>query len=427
MLNWRADRRLARVTTNDQLRTCDVAIVGGGIVGLATAYRLLQDRPGTDVLLLEKESTVGAHQTGHNSGVIHSGIYYKPGSRKAETCVRGAAAMKEFCREHGIPVDHCGKVVVATDESEIPRLDELERRGRANGVPDMRRLDPDGLREIEPHATGLSALHVPGTAAVDYVAVSRKLAELVQAAGGEVRTGAHVTGLERDGTGVRVDVDDGTHIEAGFAVTCGGLQSDRIARGTAPETRTRIVPFRGEYYVLEPDSRHLVRGMIYPVPDPRFPFLGVHFTRTVDGGVEAGPNAVLALHREGYGRFAFSLRDTVSTLTFPGFWRLASRHLSTGAGEVYRSFSKGAFTRALQKLLPGIRAEHLRRGGCGIRAQALDPQGKLVDDFVLAESDRVVHVLNAPSPAATASLAIGEQIAAHVSNAPAIRTSLAKR
>jgi L-2-hydroxyglutarate oxidase len=360
-----------------------IAIVGGGIVGLATAYALRDLRP----VVFEKERRVGLHQTGHNSGVIHSGIYYKPGSHKARLCVEGARLMREFCRDQGIPHEICGKVIVATEAAELPRLEELERRAVANGVA-VERIGPERLREIEPHARGIAALQVPGTGIVDYAAVARKLAESV-----EVRTGVRVESVRQLG--------------AKLVINCAGLHSDRLAR-----SRIRIVPFRGEYYELRRTS--LVRGLIYPVPDPAFPFLGVHFTRMVGGGVEAGPNAVLAFKREGYRWSDFSLRDTLETLAYPGFRRLARRHWRMGLMEVWRSLSKRAFVRALQRLVPEVAAEDLEPAGAGVRAQALDPGGTLVDDFRIEERPGEIHVLNAPSPAATASLAIGAFIAQRV-------------
>jgi L-2-hydroxyglutarate oxidase LhgO len=360
-----------------------IAIVGGGIVGLATAYALRDRNP----VVFEKERGVGLHQTGHNSGVIHSGIYYKPGSHKARLCVEGARRMKEFCRAHGIPHEVCGKVIVATAEAEVPRLDELQRRAAANGV-EARRIGPEGLREIEPEAAGIAALHVPATGIVDYVAVARRLAGFV-----EVRTG--------------VRVEDVRSLQADLVINCAGLHSDRLAR-----SRTKIVPFRGEYYTLRRPS--LVRGLIYPVPDPAFPFLGVHFTRMVGGGVEAGPNAVLALAREGYSWSDVRVRDLLETLAYSGFRRLARKHWRMGLTEVWRSWSRAAFLRSLQRLVPSVRLDDLEPGGSGVRAQALDPDGAMVDDFRIERRPGQIHVLNAPSPAATASLAIGEYIAAQV-------------
>jgi L-2-hydroxyglutarate oxidase LhgO len=397
-------------------RAHDVAIAGGGIVGLATAYRLLEARPGLRLIVLEKEERLGAHQTSHNSGVIHSGIYYKPGSAKARTCVAGAAQMKSFCREHGIRFTECGKVVVATEERELPALRELHRRGTANGVPGLALIGPERLREIEPCAAGIEALHVPGAAIIDYGEVAARLGDLTRGLGGEVRTGARVDAVRHEPDGLVLETPAGA-IRTRYLVGCAGLHSDRLARREGAEVTTRIVPFRGEYYELVPEREHLVRGLIYPVPDARFPFLGVHFTRLVQGGVEAGPNAVLALSREGYRKTQVRPRDLVETLCFPGFWRMAGKYWRTGWDEIVRSFSKQAFVRALARLVPEIRAADLRPGGSGVRAQALGRDGALVDDFLIAERPRALHVLNAPSPAATASLAIGEEIAARAGRA----------
>ena len=389
----------------------DVVVVGGGIVGLATSYQLLRGQPGLRLVLLEKEDGLARHQTGRNSGVIHSGIYYRPGSVKARTCVDGARMMKDFCRDHGIHFETCGKVVVATEESEIPALEELHRRGAANGVPGLSMIGPEKLREIEPHSAGIRALHVPGAAIVDYSEVAEKLGSLVTAMGGEIRTGTRVEGVRPDTDGLSVETSREV-VRCRHLIGCAGLHSDRLARWEGAEVPTRIVPFRGEYYELVPERSALVRGLIYPVPDPRFPFLGVHFTRKVNGGVEAGPNAVLALRREGYRKSQVHPRDLAEVLTYPGFWRLAAKYWRTGFGEIYRSFVKRAFVAALRKLVPEIQAADLLPGGAGVRAQALAPDGKLVDDFVIIERPRALHVINAPSPAATASLAIGEEIAA---------------
>lgn len=357
-----------------------IAIVGGGIVGLATAYALRDLRP----VVFEKEREVGRHQTGHNSGVIHSGLYYKPGSHKARLCVEGAHRMRDFAREQGIPHEICGKVVVATEESELPRLEELHRRAVANGVG-VERIGPERLRQIEPHARGIAALHVPGTGIIDYAAVARRLAESV-----EVRCGIKIESPRIPG--------------ARLVINCAGLYSDRLAR-----SRVKIVPFRGEYYAVRRTS--LVRGLIYPVPDPSFPFLGVHFTRMIGGGVEAGPNAVLAFSREGYRWRDVRVRDVLETLAYRGFRRLARRHWRMGLLEMWRSWSKPAFTRALKRLVPEVTADDLEPAGAGVRAQALDPEGGLVEDFRIEERPGEIHVLNAPSPAATASLAIGAYIA----------------
>ena len=387
----------------------DLAVVGGGIVGLATAFRVLEAHPGTRVVLLEKERELGAHQTGHNSGVIHSGLYYRPGSAKARTCVAGSDAMKRFCAEHGLPFAICGKVVVATEESELPALEELHRRGAANGVPGLQLIGPERLREIEPYAVGLRALHVPQAGIVDYRQVARKLGELIRASGGDVRLGARVSAVREESSALVLETSVG-EFTAKQLVTCAGLHSDRVARMEGGAPSARIVPFRGEYYELVPEREFLVKGLIYPVPDPRFPFLGVHFTRRIHCGVEAGPNAVLAFRREGYRKLQVSPRDLLDVLTYGGFWRLAAKYWRTGLGEIVRSLSKRAFVRALERLVPEIRPADVRPAGSGVRAQALAPDGKLVDDFLIVERPRALHVCNAPSPAATASLAIASEI-----------------
>ena len=394
-----------------RMKAFDVAIIGGGIVGLATGLKLLEMAPGTRLCVLEKEPEVGAHQTGNNSGVIHSGLYYKPGSAKAKTCVAGARQMIEFCKRHNVAHEICGKVVVATQESELPALAELLRRGTANGVEGIAEIGPERLKEIEPHTAGIRALWVPGTGIVDYPGVVRKYAALIAAAGGEVRTGTAVRRISENSSGEIAIVTTKGDVLAKQIVNCGGLHSDRIARLGGAKPGAQIVPFRGEYYKLVPAQTHLVKGLIYPVPDAKFPFLGVHFTRMIGGGIEAGPNAVLAFKREGYHRTSFNVRDTFEILSYPGFWRMAKKHWRTGMGEMHRSFSKSAFVRALQKLMPEIRAECLQDGGAGVRAQALLPDGAMVDDFHIVRTGHAIHVLNAPSPAATASLAIGEQIA----------------
>jgi L-2-hydroxyglutarate oxidase len=387
----------------------DIAIVGGGIVGLATAFQIGRRAPGTRVALLEKEGRLGAHQTGHNSGVIHSGLYYKPGSLKATNCRRGKTLLEAFCREHGITFDTCGKVVVAVTPDEQPRLQAITERARANGVY-CTLVGPERLRELEPHAAGVQALHVPETGIVDYGAVCDKLAALIRMQQGTISTATRVLGIHDGGPELTLETSAGV-TKARVAVNCAGLHSDRVLALTGEPRPARIVPFRGEYYELRAKARDLVRNLIYPVPDPGFPFLGVHFTRTIHGGVECGPNAVLALAREGYRWSDVSLRDLADSLGYAGFWRLAARHWRTGAGEVWRSLSKGAFTRALQRLVPEIRAEHLEAAPAGVRAQALAEDGALVDDFLIREKGRMVHVLNAPSPAATSSLAIGETVA----------------
>jgi len=389
---------------------CDVAIVGGGIVGLATGLAIVTRKPGTRVCVLEKEPHLAAHQTGNNSGVIHSGLYYKPGSAKAQTCVEGARRMVAFCKEHGIAHDICGKIVVATRESELPALAELLRRGIANGVSGIEEIGPERIQEIEPHAAGIKALWVPSTGIVDYAAVARKYGELIAANGGTVLTGVRVLKIRRNADGSEIIVTNKDDIETQRVINCAGLHSDRVARLSGAKPDAKIVPFRGEYYKLKPAAHRLVKGLIYPVPDARFPFLGVHFTRMISGGVEAGPNAVLALKREGYGKLSFNARDAFESLTYPGFWRMAFKYWRTGIGEMVRSFSKAAFVRALQKLIPEIQSKDLEDGGAGVRAQALLNDGTMVDDFRIVQDGNAIHVLNAPSPAATASLAIGDRI-----------------
>lgn len=390
-------------------RTFDVAVVGGGIVGAATAMAILGRRR-VSLVLVEKEDHLAAHQTGNNSGVIHSGLYYKPGSLKARTCTAGRAALYRFCTERGIPTERCGKVVVATREKQLPVLEELWRRGEANGLTGLRRLQPEEIREIEPHAAGIAGLFVPQTGIVDYARVTEAYAEEVRRNEGEILLGACVHRIARDGGDLVLDTAAG-EVRCRHLVNCSGLQSDRVARLAGAEPGVRIVPFRGEYYELAPERCDLVRNLIYPVPDPEFPFLGVHFTRMISGGVEAGPNAVLAFKREGYTRWSFSARDLFDAFSYGGFWRMAGSYWRMGLGELWRSWNKGAFVRALQALMPEIAAADLVPGGAGVRAQALDPDGKLVDDFRIVEAERQIHVLNAPSPAATASISIGETIA----------------
>ncbi|HEY4903869.1 MAG TPA: L-2-hydroxyglutarate oxidase [Candidatus Sulfotelmatobacter sp.] len=387
----------------------NLVIVGAGVVGLATALEVTRRFPHLSLLVLEKEDRVARHQSGHNSGVIHSGVYYKPGSQKARLCVAGAAAMVEFCREHGIPHNICGKVIVATDESELPRLEELRQRGEANGLAGLRMAGAGELREIEPYASGLRALVVPSTGITNYAAVCEKYAEMISAGGSTILTSSPVTAIRRMPNEIVVETP-GKVLSADFVINCAGLFSDRISRMAGDDPGITIVPFRGEYYDLVPERAPLVRALIYPVPDPRFPFLGVHFTRRINDTVDAGPNAVLALKREGYGHADISVRDLADAFSFPGFWRMASKHWRNGLDEFRRSFSKRAFTRALQRLVPSIREEDLVPGKSGVRAQALQRDGTLVDDFSFVHSDRMLHVLNVPSPAATASLMIGKAI-----------------
>jgi L-2-hydroxyglutarate oxidase LhgO len=388
----------------------DVAIIGGGIVALATARALGERAPRARLVILEKERALAGHQTGHNSGVIHSGIYYKPGSNKARLCVEGARLMVEFCASHGIRVDRCGKVIVATHQEELPRLETLYARGLANGVKDLALIDRPRLRELEPQAAAVRAIHSPTTAIVDFKEVAAALARDLTAAGVAIETNAKVTGIGRSGDGLELGTPRLT-VRAGRIVNCAGLYSDVVARLAGAPTDVRIIPFRGEYYFLRPERRHLVRGLIYPVPDPEFPFLGVHFTKTIHGDIEAGPNAVLAFAREGYTFGRIQPGEFLGTLTYRGFWAMARRYWRTGLYEMYRSLSKGAFVRALQRLVPELRAEDVQRAGAGVRAQAVSPDGSLVDDFRIVQAADAIHVLNAPSPAATASLAIGRHVA----------------
>ncbi len=386
----------------------EIAIVGGGIVGLATAWRLTRRRPDARVVVLEKERDVALHQTGHNSGVLHSGIYYRPGSLKARNCREGKRAMEAFCEQEQLPFERCGKVIVAVEPAEQAALERILERGRANGVR-CEPIDAARLRELEPHAAGLRAIHVPETGIVDFGQVARRLAHRVREAGGTILTGARVEGIEERADGVIVRSTAG-EVAARWLVNCAGLHSDRVARLAGRRPAVRIVPFRGEYWELIPAARGLCRNLIYPVPDPGFPFLGVHFTRMIGGGVECGPNAVPALAREGYRKSVIRPGDLLESLAYPGFLRLAARHWRTGAGEVWRSFSRRAFVAALRRLVPEVRAEHLAPAPAGVRAQALARDGTLVDDFLFDETARAVHVLNAPSPGATAALAIGERI-----------------
>jgi (S)-2-hydroxyglutarate dehydrogenase len=394
------------------MATSDLVIVGGGIVGLATAYQYQRRFPGRSCRIVEKEEQIAAHQTGHNSGVLHSGIYYKPGSLKAKNCREGKLAMQEFCTAEGVPFEICGKVIVATEPEELPRLENIYERGQANGVQ-CELIDRERLLELEPHAAGLKAIHVPEAGIVNYRAVSERLAERVRQAGGEITLGARVTGF-RSSPEETIVLTTAGEFPAHQVVNCAGLYSDRVAKLSGEDPPVKIVPFRGEYFELRPEAVPLVCNLIYPVPDPAFPFLGVHFTRSIEGGVECGPNAVLAMAREGYTKTTINVRDLAESLSYPGFLRLAAKYWRMGAAEMWRSLSKRAFVRALQRLVPEIRADHLIPAPAGVRAQALARDGSMVDDFLIERHGRVVNVLNAPSPAATSSLKIGESIVAQL-------------
>lgn len=376
---------------------------------MATAMSLVSRRP-LSLVVLEEEDRLAAHQTGHNSGVIHSGLYYKPGSLKARLCVEGRDAMFRFCLAHGIAHERCGKLVIATSENELVRLHELERRGHANGLQGLQRLRPEQILEYEPHATGIAGLLVPETGIVDYTKVTHTFAEIVSQAGGVIQRKAQVCGLRHTAGGLVLETTGGA-IHCQYLINCGGLQSDRIARMCGVSPGLQIIPFRGEYWELVPERLHLVRNLIYPLPDPRFPFLGVHFTRRIQGGIEAGPNAVLAWKRKGYQPWDFSATDTHEMASYGGFWRMSGRYWKTGVGEFYRSLSKRALVKALQRLVPELHLNDLRRAGAGVRAQAVESTGGFVDDFRIVEAERMIHVLNAPSPAATASISIGRTIA----------------
>ena len=398
----------------------DAIVVGGGIVGLATARELLQRVPSLKIAVVEKELNLGQHQTGHNSGVLHTGLYYTPGSLKAKTCVAGRQAMIEYCSEKGIPFSLSGKLIVALEESELPRLQNLYERGLANGVPGLEMIDQERIREIEPFAAGIKAVWSPNTGVVNYKQVIHSLAEDITQAGGEILLGWKLIALQQggqqDGTVLMLENTAPTaggvqkELHARYVVTCGGLQSDIISRMTGAGQDVKIIPFRGDYYLLRPEKRHMVRSMIYPVPDPQFPFLGVHFTRLLSGEVKAGPNAVLAFAREGYGRKDVNLRELWESLTYPGFHRLALKYWRMGMMEMYRDYVKGAYVRALQRYMPEITADDLLPGPSGVRAQALMKNGKLVDDFLIYHGDNVTHVQNAPSPAATSSLMIAHSV-----------------
>ena len=388
-----------------------IVVVGGGIVGLATAYRLLERLPGASLTVLEKEAAVARHQSSHNSGVLHCGLYYKTGSRRARLAVKGIRQMIEFCQTHSIPHEVCGKVVVAASADEVPRLQALYQRGQDNGLRGLRLLSPEQLREIEPHAAGLAAIHVPEEGIADYPRVCEVLVREIRARGGEVVTSAEVSAIHPRLGRLAGVVHGAGDTLCDWIVTCAGLQSDRVAALTGRPRSVRIVPFRGEYCLIRPERQFLVRNLIYPVPDPQFPFLGVHFTRMIGGGVEAGPNAVLAMAREGYTKTDVSIADLADSLGFPGLWRFLRRYPRAAWAELRRSFSREIFCQSLQRLVPEIRLDDLLPGGAGVRAQAMSPDGSLLDDFSFVEGPREIHVINAPSPGATASLAIGEEIA----------------
>ncbi|MBM7634583.1 L-2-hydroxyglutarate oxidase [Geomicrobium sediminis] len=390
----------------------DYTIIGGGIVGLSVAYNLLNNNPNLKVQVIEKEKEVASHQTGHNSGVIHSGIYYKPGSYKAKFAKAGSESMRAFCQEHDVDVDICGKVIVATDESELTNLENLYERGRTNGL-DVELLDEKQLKEIEPHVNGIKAIRVPTAGIVSYKHVSEKLAELLRVSGGAIHLSEEVTSIVECNQSVTVRTNNKTY-HSHYLINCAGLQSDRIAKMAGYHLDMKIVPFRGEYYKLKPEKRYLVNNLIYPVPNPEFPFLGVHFTRMIDGEVDAGPNAVLSFKREGYNKTDFNAKDLSEVLTYGGFWRIARKYMKTGIGEMVRSYNKDEFVKSLQRLIPEVQKEDLVKAPSGVRAQALTVEGKMVDDFHLVNGKRSLHVCNAPSPAATASLEIGKEIAKQV-------------
>ncbi|MFM9840189.1 MAG: L-2-hydroxyglutarate oxidase [Cyclobacteriaceae bacterium] len=387
----------------------DVIIIGGGIVGLATALQIKKSNPALKILLLEKENELAKHQTGNNSGVIHSGIYYKPGSLKATNCIRGYHLLIDFCKENGIPFDLCGKIIVATDEAEKPLLNNLFVRGEQNGLTNLKRLSQAELKEYEPHVKGIEGIFVPQTGIVDYKLVAEKYGEVLHQEGAEIKLGEKVIDIKTDSQEVTV-ITSTKNYTSKLLINCAGLYSDNVACMTTKNLNVKIIPFRGEYFKLKKEKEYLVKNLIYPVPDPNFPFLGVHFTRMAKGGVEAGPNAVLAFQREGYKKSQINLAELTETLLWPGFQKVAAKYWRTGMGEMYRSFSKAAFTKALQKLIPEIQESDLVEGGAGVRAQACDREGGLVDDFMIVEEKQVIHVCNAPSPAATSSLAIGETV-----------------
>lgn len=388
----------------------DIIVIGAGLIGLSTAYQLLLKNPKFSILIIEKEPRVSAHQSGHNSGVIHSGIYYKPGSLKALNCISGYDLLLEFANEYNVPYDICGKLIVATSKDELISLDNIYNRGLQNGLNSIKKLNRSQLKEYEPNIAGIAGLHVPQTGIIDYPFLANKLNEIItNTLGGEIRFNEEVRDIIPTGEGYIIKTSN-TDYSTRKIVSCAGLQSDRVASLTDKENDLRIIPFRGEYFKLKPEKEYLIKNLVYPVPDPDFPFLGVHFTRMINGGIEAGPNAVLAFKREGYQFTDFNLKDSIDTFTWPGFWKIAAKYGKTGIGEIYRSLSKAAFTKALQKLLPEISEDDLVPGGAGVRAQACDRNGNLIDDFNIIETESIIHVRNAPSPAATSCLSIGKLI-----------------
>jgi L-2-hydroxyglutarate oxidase len=399
----------------DHINMHDIIVIGGGIVGLATALRIKEQRPSLKVLLLEKENGVARHQTGHNSGVIHSGLYYKPGSLKAVNCIRGYDMLLDFCNREGVPYDLCGKIVVATKTEQIPLLKNLYDRGLQNGLTKNRMISAGEIRELEPHVNGLEGIAVPYTGIIDYKAVSEKYAEIFQKLDGKIAFGEKVINIKSRNVHSEVVTASGHVYETRLIVNCAGLYSDKIAQLTQPEkVKVQIIPFRGEYYKIKPEKQHLVKNLIYPVPDPNFPFLGVHFTRMIEGGVEAGPNAVFAFKREGYKKTDINFPELLEALAWPGFRKVAMKYWQTGMGEYYRSFSKAAFTKALQELIPEVQSDDLIPGGAGVRAQACDHDGGLLDDFSIIENKGAINICNAPSPAATSSLSIGQTVSERV-------------
>ena len=390
-------------------RNYDIGIIGGGIIGLATAMRLTQEHPNQKVVVIEKEAEVAQHQTGHNSGVIHAGIYYAPGSQKANFCSEGNGILREFCDERGIEYEMCGKLIVAIDDSEVPLLEELYRRGTANGALGLELVGPERLRELEPHAAGVKAVWSPNTGIIDFKQVSQAYSTEMRERGGDLMSNAQVKGMARSNDGIHIETSSG-NVTAKHIINCAGLHADKVASMMGVDIGVRIIPFRGEYYSLKKEKESLVNGLIYPVPDPSLPFLGVHFTKRVTGSVEAGPNAVLSMKREGYSKTSFSFGDAMGTLTYPGFWRMSRKYWKVGFNEQYRSVMKGVFVKSLQTLIPEITGDDLHQPGAGVRAQAVDRKGQLLQDFSIAETNNAIHVLNAPSPGATSSLAISRYI-----------------